>query len=152
MSTILLEIYYVSSLREDLAMEEYWALSRRLGLLCHYVNKGTFNVGPFNFENGGVVRTAFKGRPGLTLVVNEQYDFTHPNNFNILDDYTVTFNQSQYSDCLYYMVDVLRNHPMFNRLVPLPVPTIVRNPTSGLTNRSTYVNETYETTVNVRRY
>jgi len=116
MNKILIQIYYVSKLSNSTyAQDECWAISRRIGMLCYYLNNGRFDLG-YKFENGGVVISKFEGRPGLTMVINGKHAFTDPQNFGLLTEYTQNFNDNDYEDTLFSISEALNNSNLFGGL------------------------------------
>merc|ERR1712032_328353 len=114
MSQILIQVFYVSKQSNSTyAQDECWSISRRIGMLCYYLNNGRFDLG-YKFENGGVVISNFEGRPGLNLVINGQHAFTDPKNFGLLMDYTLNFSDNDYEDCLFSISEALSKSGLFN--------------------------------------
>ena len=116
MNQVLIQIYYVSKQSNSTyAQDESWSISRRIGMLCYYLNNGRFDLG-YRFENGGVVISKFEGKPGLTLVINGKHSFTDPKNFGLLMDYSQNFSDDDYEECLYSISEALNNSGLFNGL------------------------------------
>ena len=116
MSQILIQVFYTSKQSNSTyAQDECWSISRRIGMLCYYINNGRFDLG-YKFENGGVVISSYEGRPGLNLVINGQHAFTDPNNFGFLLDYTKNFADSDYEDTLFSISECLGNSNLFHGL------------------------------------
>ncbi len=115
-NNILIQVYYVSRQpNSTYAQDECWSISRRIGLLCHYLNNGRFDLG-YSFENGGVVISDFQGRSGLTLVINGQHAFTDGKNFGLLKDYTYTFDDSDFEETLFTISEALFTSNLFSKL------------------------------------
>jgi hypothetical protein len=116
MNTILIQCYYVSKQSNStFAQDEYWAISRRIGMLCYNLNNGKYNIG-YKFENGGLVISNFEGRNGLTLVINGKHAFTDTKNFGLLLDYTLQFSENDYEDSLFLISEALNNSNLFSSM------------------------------------
>jgi hypothetical protein len=120
--SILIQVYYISKQpNSTFAQDECWSISRRIGMLCYYLDNGTYDLG-YKFENGGVVISEFQGRPGLTLVINGQHAFNDPRNFGLLKDYTYGFEATDYVSTLEQISEHLYNSRLFNRLIRFNTP------------------------------
>lgn len=109
MTKVLIQVYFVSRQTPSTrAQDETWAISRRIGMICYYINRGNYSLG-YKFENGGVVVTQFEGRQGLCLVINGKHAFTDPNNFGLLQDYNYNFTEQNYDDLLFAISEVIYN-------------------------------------------
>lgn len=124
MNKALIQIYYISrQSNSTYAQDECWSISRRIGMLCYYLNNGTYDLG-YKFENGGVVISNFEGRPGLTLVINGKHAFTDPNNFGLLNDYSQNFSDADYENTLFAISEAMNNSNLFAGMLRFKRPEI----------------------------